>query len=197
LDTHWPRDIVVGLAVLTAICAANSRGAEPYHWHTYKEKPMFTDRTWYRHPDYGPMYIGNGLMRMIEQICPKIRNSGPDNELLSLPFPGGNYFCYTPPWHGYVQTFFDITSKDTIQHMMDELRQSPPKWILYQRQLMTLRLHEEVYNANKPLPQRNLDHFIEQKIGDGVWQVAYTSGRRLIGQWGGWWDSEWLLIETR
>ncbi len=197
LDTHWPRDILVGLAVLTTVCALTTRAAEPYRWHTYKEKPVFTDRTWYRHPDYGPMYIGNELLRMIQQICPQIRNSGSDNELLSLPFPGGNYFCSTPPWHGYVQTFFDITSKDTIQRMMDELQQSPPKWILYQRQLMTLQLNENVYNQGKPLQQRNLDQLIEQKIGEGAWRVAYTSGRKIIPQWGGLWDNEWILIKTR
>lgn len=197
LDTHWLRDILVGLAALTTVCAATTRAAEPYRWHTYREKPIFTDRTWYRHPDYGPMYIGNELLRMIQQICPRIRDGGSDNELLSLPFPGGNYFCSTPPWHGYVQTFFDITSKDTIQRMMDELQQSPPKWILYQRQLMTLRLHEKVYNQGEPLQQRNLDQLIEQKIGEGVWRVAYTSGRKITDQWGSLWDNEWLLIETR
>ena len=163
LDTHWPRDILVGLAVLATLCAATTRAEAPYRWHTYREKPIFTDRNWYQHPSYGPMYISNELLGMIQQVCPLIRNSGSDNELLSLPFPGGNYFCDIPPWHGYVQTFFDITSIETIQRLLDELQQSPPKWIFYQRQLMTLQLHETVYNQGRPLRQRYLDQLIRDR----------------------------------
>lgn len=197
LDIHWSRDFLVGLAVLATLCAVINRSTAPFHWHTYREKPVFVDRAWYWHPDFGPMVISNDLLRMIQRVCPKVRTSGSDNELLSLPFPGGNYFCSVPPWHGYVQTFFDITSKETIQSLMDELRHSAPKWILYQRQLKTLELHEAVYNQGKPLEQRNLDQLIEQKIAEGSWQVAYTSGRDIIHQWGQLWDNEWMLIETR
>ena len=55
---------------------------------------------------------------------------------------------------------------------MDELHRSPPKWILYQRQLKNLRLHEMVYKQGNPLQQRYLDQLIEDKLGKGIWRVA-------------------------
>ena len=100
---------------------------------------MFYERTWYQHPDYGPMIIDKDLLQMIEPVCEKIEDSSPDaGELLSIPLPYANFFCAIPPWHGYVQTFFDTTSKQTIKALMEELESSPPKWIFYQRQLWTL-----------------------------------------------------------
>ncbi len=197
LKPQWTRDILVGLALLLILCGASNRFTDPYRWHTYREKPMFADRAWYRHPDYGPMIIDHDLLRMIQPVCQKIRDGGSDNELLSLPFPGGNYFCSIPPWHGYVQTFFDTTSKQTIQDLMDELQHSPPKWIFYQRQLATLRLHEIDFNQGNPLQQRYLDQLIEQKISEGIWRVVYTSNYGTSQQWGQLWDVEWILIQTR
>ena len=197
LKGQWSRDILVALGVLLILCTVTNKVIEPYHWHTYKEEPLFAGRTWYRHPDYGPMIIDRDLLQMIQPVCQKIRDGGSDNELLSLPFPGGNFFCSIPPWHGYVQTFFDTASKQTIQNLMDELQHSPPKWIFYQRQLTTLRLHEVVYNQGQPLQQRYLDQLIEQKIGDKTWQVAYTSGYSSREQWGQLWDNQWILIKTR
>lgn len=197
LNAQWPRDILVALAILLIFGTVTNRFNEPFHWQNYSEKPMFVDRTWYRHPEYGPMIIDRDLLQMIRSVCQKVRDSGSDNELLSLPFPGGNYFCSIPPWHGYVQTFFDTTSKQTIQGLMDELRRSPPKWILYQRELKTLRLHEMVYNQGNPLQQRYLDQLIEDKIGKGLWRVAYTSHLGTTQQEGQVWDNEWILIQTR
>jgi len=197
LKAQWLRDILVALGVLLVFSTVANKFIEPYHWHTYKEKPLFAGRTWYRHPDYGPMIIDRDLLQMIQPVCQKIRDGGSDNELLSLPFPGGNYFCSIPPWHGYVQTFFDTTSKQTIQNLMDELQSSPPKWIFYQRQLRTLRLHEDVYNQGKPLQQRFLDQLIEQRIHDETWRVVYTSDYGTRQQWGELWDNEWILIQTR
>jgi hypothetical protein len=91
-----------------------------------------------------------------------------------------------------VQTFFDTSSKQTIDGLMDELQHSPPKWILYQRQLNALQAHERAYNQGKPLEQRYLDDLIEQKIAQGTWQVVYTS------DYGNnqWWDNHWFLIRT-
>ena len=158
---------------------------------------MFAARTWYSHPDYGPMIIDKDLLQMIQPVCKKIRDRGSDHELLSLPYPGANYFCAIPPWHGYVQTFFDTASKQTIERLMGELNSSAPKWILYQRQLTTLRLHEVVYNQGNPLQQRYLDQLIEQKIGEGEWRVVYTSNLGSSRQWGQLWDNDWMLIQTR
>jgi hypothetical protein len=84
---------------------------------------------------------------------------------------------------------------------MDELQHSPPKWIFYQRQLWTLRYHEYSYNHGKPLSQRALDQLIEQKIGEGIWRVVYTSdyGEAILQArfYSHLWDNEWILIETR
>lgn len=158
---------------------------------------MFAARTLFKHPDYGPMLIDRDLLQMIQPVCQKIREGGSSDELLSLPYPGANFFCSVPPWHGYVQTFFDTAGKETIQSLMDELRHSPPKWILYQRQLTTLRLHEIVYNAGNPLEHRYLDELIEKNLGEKRWQVVYTSDYGTAHQWGQLWDNEWILIRTR
>jgi hypothetical protein len=201
LKAEWRRDILFAFAVLLLVCTVNYRLNDPYSWHTYTDKPIFYERTWYPHPDYGPMIIDRDLLQMIDPVCQKIRDSGSDNELLSLPLPYANYFCSIPPWHGYVQTFFDTTSKQTIGGLMDELEDSPPKWIFYQRQLWTLRLHEIVYNHGSPLQHRLLDQLIEYKIGNGIWRVVYTNdydkvtlhSRGYSRQW----DNEWILIQTR
>lgn len=192
-EAEWRRDTLFALAVLLIFCTVNFRFNDPYSWLTYVEKPMFANRAWYRHPDYGPMIIERDQLEMIQSVCEKLRDSDSDNELLSLPFPYANYFCSIPPWHGYVQTFFDTTSKQTIECLMDELRRSPPKWIFYQRQLKTLRLHEVQFNQGNPLQQRHLDQLIQQKIGEGIWRVAYTSDFGNSQQW----DNEWILIQTR
>ena len=197
LKRQWLRDVLVVLCVLLTFCTVTNKFREPFHWLTYKEKPLFAGRTWYRHPDYGPMIIDRDLLQMIQPVCQTIRDGGSDGELLSLPFPGGNFFCSIPPWHGYVQTFFDTTCKQTIENLMDELQSSPPKWIFYQRQLRTLRLHEVTYNQGNPLQQRYLDQLIEQKIHDKTWRVVYTSDYGTSRQWGELWDNEWILIQTR
>ncbi len=154
---------------------------------------MFADRTWYRHPDYGPMIIEKDQLKMIQPVCQNIRDGGSDNELLSLPFPYANYFCSIPPWHGYVQTFYDISCEQTMQGMMDKLRHSPPRWIFYQRQLRFLRAEEIVYNHGDALQQRYLDQLIAQKVGQGEWRVVYTSDFGEDQQF----DNEWRLIQTR
>lgn len=197
IKAQRPRDVMVALAILLVLCTVVNRFKEPYHWHTYRENAMFSNRVWYQHPEYGPMIIDRDLLQMIEPVCQTMRQNGTEDELLSIPFPGGNFFCSIPPWHGYVQTFFDTTSKETIQGLMNELQSSPPKWILYQRQLTTLRLHEKVYNQGNPLQQRYLDQLIQQKIDEGMWHVAYTCDFGSREQWGEMWDNKWMLIQTR
>jgi hypothetical protein len=190
---QWARSSLLAIVALLLCSAFLYRVDDPYSWHTYRELPMFTGRTWYRHPDYGPMILDKDLLQMIQPVCAKVTEGGPPDELLSLPFPFANYFCSVPPWHDYVQTFFDTSSKETIRTLMGQLQQSPPKWIFYQRQLHTLRLHELAFNRAQPLQQRYLDQMIEQKLMDGSWQVVYTSdfGNRPP------WDNEWILIQTR
>lgn len=186
----WPRDLLITIAALLMCSAASYRIWRPYSWHSYREPPLFTGRTWYRHPQYGPMVLDRDLLTFIEPVC---RNLEADKgDLLSLPFPFANYFCATPPWHGYVQTFFDTSSKETIDGLMSELASAPPKWIFYQRQPFNLKLHEKVFNHGEPLEHRYLDEMIERKINDGEWTVVYTSN---FQNWPPW-DNTWMLIRT-
>ena len=201
MKASLPRDSLFALAIVLIMCAVAFRFNSPYSWYTYREKPMFADRVWYRSPDHGPMIIERGLLRMILPVCEKTRGSGGDSELLSVPFPTANYFCAIPPWHGYVQTFFDTASPQTIQNLMDELQHSPPKWIFYQRQLRTLRFHEVVFNQGNPLAQRYLGQFIERRVGEGTWRIVYNSdfGESTLGSanFVPQWDNQWVLIQTR
>jgi hypothetical protein len=180
------------LALLTVECGAQ-KYSTPFFWHSYKVSRMFTERQWYHHPDYGPMIIEHDQLAFIQPICDAVKADGAQQGLLSLPFPYPNYFCSIPPWHAYVQTFFDTTSKDTIDHLMAELQSSPPKWIVYQRQLDNLSLHEQIYNHGNPLPQRYLDQMIQQKIAGGDWHVVYTSNFDDLPQL----HNQWFLIRTR
>jgi hypothetical protein len=190
---EWPRTCLIAVAVILMCSAAIFKFRDPYSWHAYREQPMFFGRTLYHHPNYGPMILDSELLKFIEPVCEQVGDGGPQKELLSLPFSYANYFCSVPPWHNYVQTFFDTSSKETILGLMDELRTSPPKWILYQRQLHTLSIHETVFNQGQPLAHRYLDQMIEQKLADRSWQAVYTSdyGDRPV------WDNHWILIRTR
>jgi hypothetical protein len=76
---------------------------------------------------------------------------------------------------------------------MQQLDQAPPQWILYQRQLENLKLHENTYNQGNWLPHHYLDQMIQQKLESGAWDVAYTSDFES----GPGWDNEWILIRTR
>jgi len=193
IHADWFRATLITIAALLLCSAVNYRFHTPYSWHTYREEPLFTGRELYRHPIYGPMVIDRDLLAMIQPVCARVGAGGTQRELLSLPYPYANYFCGIPPWHDTVQTFFDTTSKETIQGLMSELQTSPPQWILYQRQMITLRIHELAYNHGEPLEQRHLDEMIEQKLADGSWHAVYTSD---YGN-GHWRDNEWILIRTR
>lgn len=180
------------VAILTVHCTTY-KYRYPFIWHSFDASQTFVGRQWYRHPEYGPMIIERQELKFIEPICEAVKADGAEQGLLSLPLPYPNYFCSIEPWHGYVQTFFDTTSKETIQGLMDELRSAPPKWIVYQRQLNNLTLHEQIFNQGRALPHRYLDQLIEEKIGSGEWKPVYTSpyGSR------GYFTDEWILLQTR
>jgi hypothetical protein len=190
---EWGRATMIAIATLLLCSAANFKWNDPYSWHTYREEPLLTGRELYKHPVYGPMVIDRGLLGMIEPVCAQVGDGGEGHELLSLPFSYANYFCNIPPWHDYVQTFFDTSSKETIDGLMNELQTSPPQWMLYQRELQVLTVHELTYNHGKPLEQRYLDELIERKLADGSWKAVYTSS---YGTYPGLSD-EWILITTR
>jgi hypothetical protein len=73
------------------------------------------------------------------------------------------------------------------------VEREPPKWVLYQRQLDSLKLHELIYNQGNPLLHRDLDQMIKQKFDAGMWQIAYTSNYEERPGW----SNEWILIRTR
>jgi hypothetical protein len=178
---------LVCLAGLMAMSAAYSRAANPVSWHSFHSSPMFTRRLIVHHPAYGPMLIEKKTLRFIEPICSTIQSEGP-GDLLSLPLPYANYYCNIPPWQGFVQSFFDTAGKDVIDDMMSKLETCPPKWILYQRQLDNLALHERAFNGGRKLPQRDLDVFLMDGIEKGKWQVVQS---KEYGE-----GNLWLLLRT-
>jgi hypothetical protein len=173
------------------------RVMEPLRWLNEVNQPMFVGRQWFMHPVYGPMIIERNMLAFIEPVCKTVNNGGPDAGLLSLPYSYANYFCAVPPWHNHVQTWYDTASEATVGELANELH-APPKWILYQSQPETLRIHENVFNHGASIPYRDLDQMIQRKMDDGSWKVAYKSGYGGTREWtDAWLGQEWFLIQTR
>jgi hypothetical protein len=187
------RPTLLALCALIFICGVVFKTRCPYSWHSYGSKRLFSGRQWFHHPVYGPMLIETAELKFIEPVCETIQRDGDGSDLLSLPFPFANYFCAIPPWHGYVQTFFDTSSKESIENLQRELETAPPKWIFYQRQMKNLTMHEGIYNQGRPLPQRYLDTQIMDEIRRGAWRVDYASDFGSQEQY----DNRWMLIQTR
>ena len=136
---------------------------------------MYTHRTWYRHQVRGPLYIDRDLLAFSESSCGVMdagRAESPQTLLLAIPYPYPNYFCATPPWHGYIQTYFDTTQRSVVEQLIAELKQNPPEWIIYQRQLVILAGAERLYNHGQPIAQRDLDNLIMGKIRTGQWKLV-------------------------
>jgi hypothetical protein len=192
LRSEKMRATLVGVATILLVCSAIYRFVVPYAWHSTQPRTMFVGRQWYRHPIYGPMVIETSQLQFIEPICERVGRDGAATGFLSLPYSYANYFCDIPPWHGNVQTYFDTSTAETIYGLMGELQQSPPKWILYERQLDSLAAHERQYNHGQPLPHRYLDQFLEQKLAEGQWTAVYTSDYASTPLW----KEQWILIQT-
>ena len=187
--TAWVHASFVTVLALLAFTGTTAKIHNPYSWQNYSSSPMFRNREWYRHPLFGPLYIDRDLLQFSTSVCAEIGQGHGRPELLSLPYPYPNWFCDTPPWHGYVQTFFDTSTRATINHLMDELETAPPQWIIYQRQLHILSGAERLYNHGQPLAQRDLDHLIMQKIATGQWKLVDKKDY-LVGD-------GWFIIRTR
>lgn len=173
----WASASFVTLLAIFAITGTAAKIHKPYSWQNYSFSPMFENRVWHHHPVYGPMYIDRDLLQFSQPICNEIAADSKTTkpELLSLPYPFPNYFCNMPPWHDYVQTFFDTSTRATIEQMMDELNTAPPEWIVYQRQLNILDGAERLYNHSQRLAQRDLDAMIMHKLASGQWKLVSTS----------------------
>ena len=107
--------------------------------------------------------------------------------MLSITNPYANWFCDVPPWHGYVQTWYDTSSRETIERLVGELENAPPEWIVYQRAPDTLEQNEQAFGGGKPLAHRRLDRLIVERIASGAWTVAYR--QPLNG-------TDWLVVRT-
>ena len=190
----WARVSFVTLLALLGVSTLTSKALIPYSWQNYKVAPMFEDRAWYQHPVYGPMYIDRDLLTFSLKVCADMGvTPGVEHPaVLSLPYPFPNYFCATPPWHRYVQTFFDTSTRATIEQLMTELKTAPPEWVIYQRQLLILSGAERLYNHGQPLAQRDLDTLIQAKLASGQWTLVdrsdYLGGENGDG---------WFIIRTR
>ncbi len=178
----------LGLAAWLIVSTGMTKTRHPYYWHHFIDGPMFVGRVWYSHPQYGPMYIQRDQLAIVKSLCDEIWRDGPPQELLSITNPYPNYFCNVVPWHGYVQTWYDTASKQTIDNLMSELTSGPPKWVIYQRAPDSIKAHEEVFNASKPIPHRALDELIVGRITSGQWQLAY---------WEPYNGADWMVLRTR
>lgn len=183
-----PESVLSAAAFLLTIYGLPMKIANPYQWHHYYSEPMFTDREWYKHPLYGPMYLETEQLRLMMDLCSRVNASGAATQLLSLPFPYPNYFCGVTPWQGHVQTWYDTASAVTVQNLTSDLRQHPPEWIAYERGLDTMRIHEYAFLGKGRLPHRDLDDLIANQVRSGAWSIAL---QRCYG------GADWLLIHTR
>jgi hypothetical protein len=182
------RRAVVAISTVLALSGAAEKWIDPASWHSYRAPPMFTNRTVFDHPVYGPMVIDKPLLALFDGLCRIVRRDGPAPSVLSLPYPYINYFCAIPPWKNYIQTFFDTSGPAVIEPLIEELGSNPPDWILYQEQPENLSRHERTFNGGRPLPHRALDDLIRRKTLDGEWRVVAWRG---FGA-----GSEWFLIRT-
>jgi hypothetical protein len=189
---NWISASFVAIVTLVGLAGVGLKYREPYTWGGMDNAPMFQNRTWYRHPLYGPMYIDRDLLGFTESIChelgPVQESVGRPAELLSVPFPYSNYFCGIPPWSDYVQTWYDTVTPTTVEALISQLEAAPPKWILYQRQPAAMGANEREYNHGQPIAHRYLDTLLMQKIADGQWKLVEKK-HYLAG------DS-WYLIQT-
>lgn len=197
-QTEWIRPFTLCIFALTTVNGLAVKAKVPYSWQNYHYGAIFQNRVWYRHPVYGEMYIDRDLLQFSERVCADIGAvpGKPGPVLLSLPYPFPNYFCNTPPWHNYVQTFFDTSSRATVEQLIQELTQAPPTWIVYQRQLNIMVGSERLYNHNRPLAQRDLDRLIMQKLATGEWTLVDESSYLRPSYWTNPKDTDWYIIRT-
>ena len=179
---------LAGICLVIAASTAVAKAVHPYFWHLYDDHAMFRDRQWYRHPVYGPMYIERGQLAVSAAICQDVHRSDAPTSMLNLPYPYLNYFCGIPPWQNYIQTWYDTSGADTITALQQQLRDSPPEWIVYQHDPEVIRVHEAVFHGGQPLPHRYLDQQIVRNLQAGLWTVQSFQCYR---------GSDWILIHTR
>jgi hypothetical protein len=188
-QVRWVNASFLTILALVGLSGVVAKVQKPYAWNSRLSSSMFVDRQWYRHPIYGPMYIDRDQLEFSQSICDAIGKPNSKTELLSLPFSYPNYFCGIPPWHGYIHTFIDTTTRATMNQLIKDLEASPPQWIVYQRQMVSMAALEKLFIHGQPSAQRSLDELIMQKIATGQWQLDGKSYQDR--------DSTWYVIRTR
>ena len=133
------------------------------------------------------MLIEAAQLRLVGPMCARIASSSAPATLLSLPYPYPNYFCAIAPWHGYVQTWYDTSSAQTIGRLVGELETAPPSWIVYQHDLSVMEVHEKRFTGGRRLPQRALDDLIASRVSGGAWTIV----ERVCLD-----GSDWMLVRT-
>jgi len=184
------RSMYVLCAAVLAGTSAWYRYDDPSSWLSYRTFPLFVHRQVVDHPAYGKMIIDTRLHSFIAQVCALVNDGDPKPELLSSPWDYPNYYCAIAPWHNFVASWYDTTPRAVMRDLINQLKTNPPKWIIYQRQLNVLAIHELLYNSGEALPQRTLDNLVLQRIQEGRWKVVYRYADADP-------DSTWILMRTR
>ena len=180
-------DIVVCCVLLViALQALAHKIKSPYSWHDYKLEPIGKKYLVKEDAKGNPYVISKKLAMTIDPVCELTKNQP---ALLSMPYSFANYYCGVPVWHGVIQSFFDTSTKSTVERILMGLKNDTPKYIWYQRQLINLRNHEVIFNHGNPLPHRKLDEFIMDNVANKKWVVVYSSDTYS--------PSDWMLIDTR
>lgn len=181
------RFMVLAVIALVGTSTLLLKASNPASWHGFRSPPLFMERTTVQHPIHGPMVIEEKLADLARDVCAEVGKEG--SSLLSLPFPYFNWYCGIAPWRNYVQTFFDTSSRHTIDSLIADLTKHPPDFVMFQEQELNLHNHETMYSNGKPLPHRGLHAYIKQQIVSGAWTV------RLERKYGI--NYTWYLIATK
>jgi hypothetical protein len=179
-----PRTGLMLVLVSLAATGALFRWEVPYSWHGLRNSPLLKGRILVKDTGHGTMLVEQELHERMSEVCSIVKGEA----LLSLPFSFANYYCAVNPWRGFVQTFYDTSDRERIEALTALLESEPPRWVLYQRQLDNLALHERAFNGGKPLPHRDLDRLILQRVESGQWSIA----RRFEYGFG----YDWILVQT-
>jgi hypothetical protein len=176
------------LCSFSAAEAFSLRYHKPYSWQSYYSPRFFNGFKGYQFVSdrkQGSHVMPIELRQLILPVCESV---GENHTLLSLPFSFANYYCGVKPWKGYIQTFFDTTSPQTVGELINNLKNNPPDYIFYQRQLENMTAHEQIFFNDERIPFRDLDDFIMDKVLSGAWSVDYRSSQYP--------PSDWYLINT-
>lgn len=182
--------------IFILITGFNYKLENPYSWHSYKSLPFYefykTSSNGIGIKNYlsssndslGYHFIDFQLYNLISPVCDLVDQS---SNLISIPHPFPNYYCNVNLWNNNVQSFFDTTSSKNMKILYENIKNNPPKYIFYQRDIINLKGHEEIFKIDPIF--RDLDTLIMHNIQNKLWEVIYTSSSYP--------PSNWFLILTK